>query len=233
MLDLRQTLDIGDADPEYDEVEEGVEGGRYSSCANLLEDDDGDVGDDKYYRGGGLENILWPTDVPQHPRRALPSKCRRADQARHERLQGDDGDDEGFDGEGSNEGYVGLWEGGGFARGIWTGIGEGIGFQLEIDNSYDSETGLGEGSLGKDGQGGMPEGGHGNASGDQIQGPPSRGGGVGRPSGGTAGMENGAPRARRRQRVHVQRGTAELSENSNEEPLEYSSESDEDFIEVN
>jgi hypothetical protein len=88
MDELHQTLGIRDPDPEYDEVEEGVEGSPYSCCADLLEDDDGD---DEYNQGGGLKNLLCSTDMQHHTRCALPPKRRRQGQAGQVRVQGDNG----------------------------------------------------------------------------------------------------------------------------------------------
>jgi hypothetical protein len=120
-------LGIGDPDPKYDEVEEGVEGGRYSSCTRLSEDDDGDDGDNEYNKGGGLEHMLWP---PKHARPGLRRKHRGQEQAGHERMLRDDIDDEDIDREKRDDkDYSGIWEGGGFKLGIRAVLGEGDNIQ--------------------------------------------------------------------------------------------------------
>jgi hypothetical protein len=94
LLDLRQTFEIGEADPQYDHSEDCRGCGRDSSCEELSADDDGDDGEDQYSRDGGLEQMLWPPEMLQTPQPTRFHKCRRG--PRHEeRLQGDDGNDEG------------------------------------------------------------------------------------------------------------------------------------------
>jgi hypothetical protein len=63
--DLRDTIGIRDADPDYDELNECLDDGCDSSCAELSEDDDGDDGEDEYNRGGCLEQILWSPEIQQ------------------------------------------------------------------------------------------------------------------------------------------------------------------------
>ena len=99
-------IEIRDAYHEYAEMEEGVEGGRYSSCADLSEDDDSDNGDNEYSRGGGLEYILWPPDMQHHVHYSLTRK-RRQEYARQMQVEPDDEDDEGFDGERDDD-YLGI-----------------------------------------------------------------------------------------------------------------------------
>jgi hypothetical protein len=183
LLDLRQTFEIGEPDPEYEDSEDCRNCGRDSSCEELSADDDGDDGKDQYSRGGRLEQILWPPEMLQIPQPTRFHKHRRG--PRHEeRLQGDDGNDEGGAGGFGEERIweedcasaprvefgmrAGVKEGAEFDFGTASAVREGTGCGFHIDPGwgagepgegeveYDPGDGQGEG----DGQGrGVGQGG--------------------------------------------------------------------------